>query len=50
MRTVALLRYLADPALRRRVTAVTNKALRLRPQAFDPELTDIDFDTLAEAA
>ncbi|MEV2271728.1 Tn3 family transposase [Nonomuraea africana] len=25
VRTVALLRFLADPALRRRVTAVTNK-------------------------
>ncbi|MEV4394502.1 hypothetical protein, partial [Nonomuraea sp. NPDC049607] len=30
VRTVALLRFLADPALRRRITAVTNKVSRGR--------------------
>jgi hypothetical protein len=24
--------------------------LRLRPKAFDPELADVDFDTLQQAA
>ncbi|MFI7538528.1 Tn3 family transposase [Streptosporangium sp. NPDC049376] len=101
VRTVALLRFLADPASRRRITAVTNKVegfnglsawlrfgndgviadndpaeqermikfnsllancvifhtaldmtdvLRLRPDDFDPDLPEIDFTLLGEAA
>ncbi|MFI6005441.1 Tn3 family transposase [Streptomyces sp. NPDC051366] len=60
IRTVQLLRYLPDPALRRRVTAATNKTesfnrfgeystheLGIQPEAYDPKL-DVDFTQLRE--
>lgn len=53
VRTVALLRYLADPALRARVSrfgAYATDELTHQPDPFDPALIEVDFTTFDLAA